>query len=102
MTDIMDELKQADFILYSGMHHIQGPEYLDSILKKIRWNAETHFFQKDVLEFDNFKRHDYREFRAKYQKAINNFNLAGEIFKENDIGVDLYQKSLIARSRKVL
>ena len=102
MTDIMDELKQADFILYSGKCDVRDIRNLDLILEKIRWNAETHFFQKDVLEFDNFKRHDYREFRAKYQKAINNFNLAGEIFKENDIGVDLYQKSLIARSRKVL
>ncbi|MFH1622155.1 MAG: glycosyltransferase family 39 protein [Candidatus Omnitrophota bacterium] len=93
VTGILDELKQADFILYSGYLDVRDPSYLDQTLERSRKFHVACLNRSDIMKFDYFLEENLQNFKAQFQEAINNFKLVDEFTKDkDDVGVYLYQK----------
>jgi len=97
VVDVLNKLKQADFILYSGSVDVRAPLYLEQILARSRrcealHSAGSPFHQQNLADFDYFLKHELKAFKVQFQKEINNFELVEEIVREDNVGVYLYQR----------
>ena len=97
VVDVLNKLKQADFILYSGSVDIRAPAYLEQILARSRrcealHSAGSSFHQENLADFDYFLKHELQAFKVQFQKEMNNFELVEEIIREDNAGVYLYQR----------
>ena len=97
VVDVLNMLKQADSILYSGSVDIHSPLYIEQILVRSRrcdalHSAGSSSHQKNVREFDYFLKHELQVFKVQFQKEMNNFELVEEIIREDNVGVYLYQR----------
>jgi len=97
IDEVLVELGEADFILYSGdKKDIQDPTYLDYIFKEITELYAAHFKYKDLEEINQFLDKKGSAFRDNFHRLINQFKLVEVITCEENIYFRLYKKSEVA------